>query len=147
MIEEEQEISDLLASFAYDPLGYVVTCWEWGSGELAPTKGPRKWQADILGLIGEHLRNPQTRYKPLRIAVSSGHGIGKSALCAFVTKWALGTCPDARVVITANTESQLSTKTSPELSKWFRLAIDSHAWNPRTTDMEVRPDPVERIEP
>jgi hypothetical protein len=76
--------------------------------------------------------------------VSSGHGIGKSALCAFVTKWALGTCPDARVVITANTESQLSTKTSPELSKWFRLAIDSHAWNPRTTSITSKDPSSER---
>jgi hypothetical protein len=40
-----------------------------------------------------------------------------------LNKWALDTCVDSRVIITANTESQLLTKTSPELAKWARLSI------------------------
>src|SRR5437764_855743 len=34
--------------------------------------------------------------------------------------------PDARVVVTANTETQLRTKTWPEVIKWLRLAIHRH---------------------
>jgi hypothetical protein len=55
------------------------------------------------------------------IAVASGHGIGKSTLIAWIILWSLSTETDTRVVVTANTESQLRTKTWPELAKWFRL--------------------------
>ncbi|MBV8411192.1 MAG: hypothetical protein JOY64_26430, partial [Alphaproteobacteria bacterium] len=57
-----------------------------------------------------------------RIAVASGHGIGKSALVAWIVLWALSTCPDTRGIVTANTDAQLRTKTWPELAKWLRLA-------------------------
>lgn len=125
---------ELLASFTYDPLRYVLACWPWGEadGELADAPGPRTWQTKILKRIGEHVKNRATRYKPLRIAVASGNGIGKSALIAFVAKWAMGVCADAKVVITANTTKQLLTKTSPELAKWFRLAVDRDLWDVKT---------------
>jgi hypothetical protein len=80
--------------------------------------GPRRWQREVLEEIGAHLANPATRHTPLRLARASGHGIGKSALVAMIVKWALDTCPDARVLVTANTESQLDTKTAPEIAKW-----------------------------
>jgi hypothetical protein len=38
-------------------------------------------------------------------------------------KWALDTRRDTKVVVTANTEKQLQTKTWPELAKWHRLSI------------------------
>jgi hypothetical protein len=83
-------------------------------------QGPRPWQADMLQLIGEHLRSPQ-RHEPLQLAVASGHGIGKTALIAIVILWGITTFPEARGVVTANTESQLRTKTWPELRKWLNL--------------------------
>jgi hypothetical protein len=139
--DAQLEIADLLAECCLDPLGYVLACWQWGEGELAGSSGPRKWQADILRTIGSHLQNPNTRFKPLRIAVASGHGIGKSALVSFLVKWGLGTCPDARATLTANTFAQLNSKTSPELAKWFRLAIDSDRWNVKSTSITAK-DPA-----
>jgi hypothetical protein len=56
-----------------------------------------------------------------RIAVASGHGIGKSALVAWLILWALTTFEDTKGVVTANTEKQLKTKTWAELAKWCRL--------------------------
>jgi hypothetical protein len=46
-----------------------------------------------------------------------------------LTSWAKDTCEDTRVVITANTEQQLTTKTSPEVAKWAKLAITSDLWS------------------
>jgi hypothetical protein len=63
---------------------------------------------------------------PVLRAIASGHGIGKSALIAWIIWWALSTMADTKVVITANTEPQLRTKTWPELSKWAKLAINGH---------------------
>jgi hypothetical protein len=122
-----------IASYTHDPLGYARYTFPWGDGVLDGIKGPRQWQADVLNEIGEHLRNPATRHQPIRIARASGHGIGKSALISIITKWGLDTCDDCRIVITANTESQLLTKTGPEITKWANLAITADWFKPTAT--------------
>lgn len=58
------------------------------------------------------------------MARASGHGVGKSTVAAWVILWGLSTMPNARVVVTANTDSQLRTKTWPEVTKWLRLMIN-----------------------
>ena len=113
-----------LDRYRLDPLGFVDWAFTWGSGPLAAHKGPEKWQADVLARIGEGLRAGKG---PVRIAVASGHGVGKSALVAWLLLWALATQPSTRGVVTANTETQLRTKTWAELGKWHRLAL-SHNW-------------------
>ena len=60
------------------------------------------------------------------MAVASGHGIGKSALVAWIILWAMSTFTDARGIVTANTEGQLRTKTWPELAKWLALCTNRH---------------------
>ncbi|WP_333835877.1 terminase [Novosphingobium sp.] len=117
------ELAEAIGGFTHDPLGYALYAFPWGEGALAGMTGPRGWQRHVLAEIGAHLANPATRHQPLRIARASGHGIGKSALVAMVVKWALDTCPNARVLVTANTESQLDTKTGPEIAKWAQLAL------------------------
>jgi len=126
MIENDAMIQDI-ASFTHDPYRFVKYAYPWGKGELIGegSERSREWQADILKIIGVHLQNKETRYMPLCIAVSSGHGIGKSALVAQVINWGLSTCEDCKIVVTAETEPQLRTKTWPEISKWFRSSINS----------------------
>ena len=119
---------DAVAQFEHDPAGFAAEMFPWGAGELSDATGPREWQRDALTVIGAHLSNPETRHKPLRIAVASGHGIGKSACIGMVINWAMSTCEDCRVVVTANTESQLRTKTWPEISKWARLSLTAAWW-------------------
>lgn len=127
MSAEDDLIADV-ASYSRDPLGYAHYAFPWAEeGELAAFAGPHPWQAEILDAIGQHLRGPKWQ-DPIRIAVSSGRGIGKSALISMLSQWAMATCDDCRVVVTANTEPQLATKTWPEISKWFRRAINSHWW-------------------
>jgi len=138
MLQEQSEMLGLLASYTYNPYGYTLACFPWGEGELETSPGPRAWQKSVLTTIRDHLKNPETRYVPLRIAIASGHGIGTSALVAFIDKWAIGTCPDAKVVITSNTNTQLLTKTAPELAKWYRLAIDSDMWTVKATSMTAK---------
>lgn len=116
-------LAQRIGEFRYDPLSYARFAFPWGKGPLADIAGPRTWQAGVMAEIRDHLQNPKTRHLPCRIARASGHGIGKSALIAMLIKWGLDTCVDTRVVTTANTESQLLTKTSPEIAKWAGLAI------------------------
>lgn len=122
----EEKLIEFVADYAVDPLGYTQTAYPWGEGNLAGSTGPRKWQAEILGSIGKHLRDPATRFTPLKIAVASGRGIGKSGLIGQICQWGMSTCVDTKIVVTANTDRQLRTKTWPEISKWFKLAVNSH---------------------
>lgn len=118
-----------------DPLGFVRDVYPWGDGSLQDATGPREWQANVLRDIGSALREPATRHNPIMIAAASGHGIGKSALVGMVVNWAMSTCDDCRVIVTANTETQLRTKTWPEITKWVRLGRTSSMWD--TSAMSV----------
>jgi hypothetical protein len=130
--------AELAAECEFDPLGYVKSIFPWGEGELANSKGPRDWQAEELDAIGRHLRDPETRYMPYQSAVASGHDIGKSALVAMILKWALSCWAEARCIVTANTGNQLSSKTQPEVNKWFRMAHDRDFWEVQATRVSTK---------
>ena len=119
---------DQVASYALDPLGFVLFAFPWGEPgtELANSIGPRDWQRELLAELGQRLREGYQLGKllPILMARASGHGIGKSTVAAWVILWGLSTMPNARVVVTANTDSQLRTKTWPEVTKWLRLMIN-----------------------
>lgn len=122
--DELEQLLELAALHAHDPLGYVDIAYRWGEGELKNAAGPRPWQADTLGYIGERLRAGAAQNgEVIQIARASGHGIGKSGLVGMLVDWAMSTAVDTKCVITANTEPQLRTKTWPEISKWLRLSM------------------------
>lgn len=139
-LEAQSRLVDDIAARRRDPLRFVKYVYPWGEGELADYVGPRAWQTKVLEGIRDHLQNPATRFQPLIVVVSSGHGIGKGACAAWVTHWAMSTCEDCKGVITATTEKQLRTKTWSEVAKWFRLAINSHWFTVETTRVSVRED-------
>jgi hypothetical protein len=124
MNDQQDQIAQRLAKYRWDPLGHVRWSYPWSEpGELLNHQGPRTWQREELSAIGEHLTNPLTRHTPYLSATASGHGIGKSALVAWLVRWAEETCVGAKCVVTANTEPQLRTKTWPEVAKWSHLAL------------------------
>lgn len=118
--DPEAELIDLMAELELDPLEFARIAYEWGEGDLADER-LEDWQEETLDLLGRELRSdPET---PIQIAISSGHGIGKSALMSMVIDWGLSTMPDTRIIVTANTESQLRTKTWATLAQWRRRSI------------------------
>ena len=108
--------------FRKDPLAFVRWAFPWGEAgtPLAAHAGPEPWQEGVLADLRDALIAGRT---PVRLAVASGHGVGKSALVAWLVLWSLATRPGTRGVVTANTETQLRTKTWVELAKWHRLAL------------------------
>ncbi len=135
--EEQAMITDDIARFVHDPLGFVLYNYDWGKGDLENEAGPRTWQRNVLEHIGNHLRNPETRFTPCSIAISSGHDIGKSTLISWLANWALATFEDTRGTITANTKTQLDTKTQPEIAKWFRLGLTAEWFDVHVTSIKV----------
>ena len=115
-IDEAYEVLDCLGQLAHDPEAFVWFAFDWENDPDLQGKQPQKWQLEQLRKIGKGLEAPN---EVIRQAVASGHGIGKSTLVAWLILWAISTYPDTRGVVTANTETQLRTKTWPELSKWY----------------------------
>lgn len=126
------------AKFQLDPGRWANFAWDWGHGDLVEAEGPRKWQADIYEVIRRHLADPKSRFMPLQIAVASGHGIGKSSLMGQIGQWAMSCFQDAKVVVTANTATQMKTKTMPEFMLWFRRSINAHWFDLQSTRFTVR---------
>jgi post-segregation antitoxin (ccd killing protein) len=122
-VDLTSELIELAADCELDPHLFAETAFLWGEGELKGKK-LRKWQAEYLEALGEKLRAGEiTTHEAIQNAISSGHGIGKSALVSILIMWALTTMENTKGVVTANTETQLKTKTWAELAKWYRLCI------------------------
>ena len=119
MADDLGVLIERLAQYVRDPLGFVYFAFEWGEGELRDRAGPEPWQAALLQRVGRGL-SPEIA---IQEAVASGHGVGKSTLVSWIILWAMSTATDTRGVVTANTETQLKTKTWVELAKWYRLFI------------------------
>jgi hypothetical protein len=68
---------------------------------------PDDWQAkDLISTVENQ-----------RTAVASGHGVGKTRNVAAKIHWFMSTRPHPQIVVTANTQIQLTTKTWRELAK------------------------------
>ena len=79
----DAEMAKDMGRLSRDPLAWVRYAFPWGEGQLSGCCGPDAWQRDIL----EYVRDNLSRKAPLRVAVASGHGIGKSALVAWFILW------------------------------------------------------------
>lgn len=127
-VRDEDAGDDLLGAvsrFVDDPLGFVLVSFPWGEAgtPLADEEGPDLWQAKVLHEISERLKLGGDAQEAIRIAVASGHGIGKTALVAWVIIWFIATRANPQIVVTANTKNQLEGKTWRELAKWHKLSM------------------------
>jgi hypothetical protein len=130
----ELELADFIAQFHDDPLQFVLGAYPWNEpGPLEHHSGPDTWQADFLTDLGKKVAanafDGVTAVPPVRMAVASGHGVGKSVLCAWLTDWIMSTRPHSQGTVTANTFSQLETKTWAAIQYWTSLCITSHWFN------------------
>ena len=118
---------DFLAECSLDPLLFAKTAFPWGEKGSLENESLDVWQLEILKELRDALKTTKDETKTIssviRKAVSSGNGIGKSALVAIIILWALTTREDTKGVITANTDTQLKTKTWAELAKWYNMFI------------------------
>lgn len=134
-------LTERLHELRFDPLGAIRYGFPWGEGELQNSSGPWEWAEELLIDVGKHLQNPETRYMPGKFARASGHGIGKSATVAQIIWWGMSCFLDPRIIVTANTKTQLDTKTQPEVAKWFRMALNSDDFEVNVASIKAR-DPL-----
>ncbi len=130
-----------------DPLAFVRFVFPWGKEgtPLHKFEGPRKWQVEELTRIARHIEANKARMaigqspQVYQSATASGRGVGKSALTAWLNLWMMSCILGSSSITTANTETQLKSRTWAELGKWHTLLINSH-WFDRTT-LSLRPSP------
>ncbi|QZI92157.1 terminase [Vibrio phage PS25B.1] len=135
-------------SYFYDkPYEFVLYAFPWGEPgtSLHGFDAPDEWQKELLIALGDEVKergfNGVDAVDPIQVAVSSGHGIGKSAFTAMVILWIMSTRPKCKGVVTANTGEQLKTKTMSELSKWHSLCITGHWFEMNTMSISHRAYP------
>jgi hypothetical protein len=120
----EDKLIHLASKYVLDPLGFIKVFFPWNTGILKGEIGPEDWQAETLEEIGVWLRGGHKA--PLYYAIGSGHDVGKTALVAWVILWFMSTRPHPQIPVTANTKTQLETKTWRELAKWHNLLLNKH---------------------
>ncbi len=131
-LKAEAELDDIIAECYDDPLAWIRCAYPWGEsdGPLAAETGPDLWQVEFLTKLGEQVRangfNGADAVSPIRMSTASGHGIGKSVMVAWLVNWIMSTRPSAKGTITANTSTQLETKTWPAITHWMKLSITGH---------------------
>lgn len=131
ILSYEQQLHEAVSDFYADPLGFVLFAYPWGEpGPLEQEPGPDTWQRQMLTDIGQQVRarafDGTHAVSAIRYAVSSGHGIGKSVICAWLVDWIMSTRPHAQGTVTANTITQLDTKTWAAIQRWTKLCKTAH---------------------
>lgn len=116
--------------------------WEEKGTPLQYSTGPRQWQKDDLTELSDHILEQQhviaqggipTMFKK---GTAAGRGPGKSAYLAWIAHWMMSTRIGSTVIVTANTEDQLKTKTFAEISKWVNTAINKHWFEPSVLSIQ-----------
>jgi hypothetical protein len=139
-IKTENAVSQFISQYFAKPYEFVMAVFPWGKPQLADGTpnplanfaGPEPWQKEFLQELGRHIENNLIledlgcEARVWRSSIASGHGVGKSALVAWVIYFLMSTRPDTRGVVTASTQYQLEDKTWPELAKWHKLALNKH---------------------
>lgn len=149
MTLDEQLAVDMAAFYA-DPLGFVLYAFPWDTDpnlrvvrlpaayriQYDSEFGPDLWACEMLEDLGRQVEDRGfdgiTPVAPIQYAVSSGHGIGKSAMAAWLTLWIMSTRPHSKGVVTANTGEQLASKTWAGIAAWKSRCVTGH-WFTITT--------------
>lgn len=135
----DEALQEACVRFANDPFGFTMFMWDWKNGQLQEWEGPDWWHREVYQAIHDYLEGDDPL--PLRIAVASGHGAGKTFLSASLIHWFMSCRPHPQVVCTANTESQLTTRTWREVAKWHKLALNSNWFDWTATSYFLKAHP------
>ena len=143
-VDADLELAKDLSKFYSDPLGFVMYAFPWNTDTVLQVcklkgkwkkkyksvYGPDEWACEFLEDLGKAVKergfDGQSAVDAIRMAVASGHGVGKSAMTGWLVTWIVCTRPFSQGTVTANTFQQLETKTWAQIKKWMKLCVASH---------------------
>lgn len=141
-------LASIMAKFRNDPFGFMLWAFPWGvPGTELADEYPDRWQIaaweDLRLALERNELLPDDEKIPIQMAIASGHGIGKTAWMAMTNLWFMSTNVSPRVVVTANTFNQLTSKTWAELYKWHNMMTHKHLFNWTATKYYLKENPAE----
>ena len=140
MTKHDLELAEKIGEFYADPYGFVLFAFPWGKPgtRLEKQTGPDTWQIEVMEEIGEAVKTGMTVQDALPVleAVASGHGIGKTALIAWIILWFIATRQHPQIIVTAGKKDQLTGKTWRELAKWHKMCLCGHWFHWTATQLE-----------
>lgn len=147
MREVDEELIRIGEACLYDPYSWVLAVFPWGEpgSFLEQYDGPDEWQTEFLLAVGEELRAAALQMdgkSTAQLAVGAGHGVGKSACAAWLILFFACTRPNPAGVVTAGTQTQLTTKLWRELNKWLSISAVSHWFDWQATSLKLKADPA-----
>lgn len=128
----EADLIEMVRKCHHDPLRFVLLAYPWREPGtfLEHHDGPDKWQIQFLKDVGAEVKkrhfDGHTPVMPVLKAASKGHGVGGSVMCAWMVDWIMSTRPNAQGVVTANTNTQLETKTWAAIRRWTSMCLTGH---------------------
>lgn len=126
---ENEALDALLRDVWGDPEAYCEAVFPWGEGPLR-NHSLRQWQREFLRRLRDEIYDRGfdgiSAVMPIMFSSVTGHGVGKSAISAIITKFIHDTMPKSRGTVTANTSEQLKTKTWAEVGKWHGMSLTKH---------------------
>jgi len=164
MTNDDAALADACANFYDDPLGFVMFAYDWERDpalqvvklqepwrtQFGMEYGPDKWACEFLEEVGAQVLanrfDGRTGVAAQRHAICSGHGIGKSAVTAWLVNWIMSTRPHSKGIVTANSADQLASKTWAEIAKWTKRCLTKHWFNVSTGKGAMRMVHVESPE-
>lgn len=123
-MENLEEMARSMRRYITDPVPFVVNVLD---------VTPDKWQEEALRGLANNAR----------VAIRSGHGVGKTALETWACLWFLFTRPYSKIPCTAPTQQQLFDILWPEISKWMKRspALDSlFEWQKTKITLRAMPE-------
>ena len=113
-----QKVRERILRWSVDPVAFVREVMD---------AEPQPWQAQaMMALVSEP-----------RVAVKSGHGVGKSTMLAWVILWWMCTRRPCKVAATANTAHQLSDVLWSEIGRWHK------AMKVLKNEIEIKSDKIQ----
>jgi hypothetical protein len=146
--QESLAFSREVGRFYADPLGFVRWAYPWRvpGKALEHFDGPDEWQAEELRQLAAEVKSRRfdgvNAVRPIRLAIASGHGIGKSTWTAWITDWIMATRPHSQGTVTANTVTQLETKTWAAIQSWTKISLVGGAFRVTGNTMRHRLHPA-----
>ena len=127
----DRDLERAYTKLLYDPLAFVHFNYPWkkaGTMLEGENAGPDEWQITFFQRLQKEMleRKEGKRKDAIRMAVGSGHGIGKGCMATWLVDFFMSTRPKANIVVTANTRDQLQQKTWREVSKWHQVGKNRH---------------------
>jgi hypothetical protein len=140
----DEQLAEDMGRFYADPLGFVMYAYPWAEDKslhickipepwalvYGSEWGPDGWSCEFFEVLAADIRknnfNGRDPVPAINMSVVSGHGIGKSAMVAWLVDFIMSTRPYAQGTVTANTAPQLSSKTWAQICKWTEKCITRH---------------------